>query len=607
MAVHQLPAEVGTFARYLEELTGRLDPAGGWCAIFWQRDPDGMRACLEGIEIPPWDVVESLLHDLATPTGPEHAEREWGRARALHAAAAAAHDRLPGGREALEERRELMRDEQAYAAARAEELLRSLAGEPEGTAEAERLTHELSWTRDDHTRATSRVRELTSRLESLPHPASWFTPAGPDATGPAALPGPAGPGEQGPDGPWPTGMPGAAGAYAMETAGSGQPVMGGSPDRQWAAGPAGPTRAGTAGMAAAPGRAGATGTAETGADGAAAPGAPRGHCEPGRAGPRSAPAGADHGAPGADAGPYGTGRHGAPVGTGASKDAAPVALPGYAAGGTAPHGAGPGAPNADTAPYGVPGPGRVAAGEPAERGASSRGKRKARRGARFAGVEDDDGGAVAVPVLPVAGDVPRGARYGGAAAAPAPAPPPEPAHESAGAERAARETVAALGRLRAEGRGGEAHVVLCEAAARPPGWLPALAAELHRGGLDADWSTLLWEVASQPAAHLAAAADALAAAGRPDDGRQLLRQGVSRPAEEIAETAIALADEGLGARARALLAAYAQVRPAEDAARVAGRDPARLVPALLDAARDVSPDRERDLVHALRVAGYLGA
>ncbi|MGW0701586.1 hypothetical protein ACWD0A_20160 [Streptomyces sp. NPDC002867] len=594
MAVHHLPAEVGTFARYLEELTGRLDPAGGWCAIFWQRDPDGMRACLEGVEIPPWDVVESLLHDLATSTGPEDAEREWGRARALHAAAAAAHDRLPGGREALEERRELMRDEQAYAAARAEELLRSLAGEPEGTAEAERLTHELSWTRDDHARATSRVRELTSRIESLPHPSSWFTPAGPDATGPAALSGPAGPGEQGPDGPWPTGMPGAAGAYATGTAGSGQPV-GGSPDRQWAAGPAGPARAGTAG------------TAETGAVGAAEPGAPRGHGDPGRAGPRPAPAGAGHSAPGADAGPYGTGRQGVPGGTGAFGDAGAVALPGAVAGGAAPHGAGPGAPSVGTAPYGVPGPGRGVAGEPAERRASSRGKRKIRRGARFAGVEDDGGGAVAVPVLPVAGDVPRGARYGGAAAAPEPAPPPLSAHETAGAERAARETVAALGRLRAEGRGGEAHVVLCEAAARPPGWLPALAAELHRGGLDADWGTLLWEVASQPAAHLAAAADALAAAGRPDDGRQLLRQGVARPAEEIAETALALADEGLGARARALLAAYAQVRPAEDAARVAGRDPSRLVPALLDAARDVSPDRERDLVHALRVAGYLGA
>ncbi|MEV4332047.1 hypothetical protein AB0K02_16195 [Streptomyces sp. NPDC049597] len=565
MAVHQLPAEVGAFARYLEELTGRLDPAGGWYAIFRQRDPDGMRACLQGVEIPPWDVVASLLHDLATPAGQAHAEREWVRARALHAAAAAAHDRLPGGREALEERRELMRGEQAYAAARAGELLRSLAGEPEGTAEAERLTHELSWMRDDHARATSRVTELTSRLESLPRPSSWFAQVRPDAPEPAALSGPAGAAEQRTDGPRPTGMPGAAGKAA-------------------AYGQTGTTRTDGPGAPGSRGRSGGPGGAE-----------PRGYGDPGSEGPRSGPA-AGLGAPSA-ADPYGTGVREAPVATGvAAEDAWAAARPGTAAGVQETD---PGAPNAGAAPG-------TAAGGPGER---VRGKRKARRGARFAGVDDDGGGTVAVPVLPVTGDVPRGARYGGAAAAPepVPSPGPAPAHESEGADRAARETVAALGRLRAEGRGGEAHVVLCEAAARPPGWLPALAAELHRGGLEADWGTLLWEVASQSAAHLAAAADALTAAGRPDDGRQLLRQGVSRPAEEIADTAIALTDEGLGTRARALLAAYAQVRPAEDAARVAGRDPARLVPALLDAARDVSPDRERGLLHALRVAGYLGA
>ncbi|MFF8841554.1 hypothetical protein ACF08N_02310 [Streptomyces sp. NPDC015127] len=479
MTVHQLPADNAAFARYLGELAERVDRAGGWCAIFRQRDPDGMRACLEGAEIPPWDVVESLLHDLATLMGPQQAERETSRARALHAAAAAAHDRLPGGREALEERRELMRGEQAYAASRAAELLRRLAAEPEGTAEAERLTHELSWTRDDHARATSRITELTSRLASLPRedaPPGWFAP----------------PGHRG---------------HGVTDAPDVPPVPAPAPDRAYTSG----NRA-------------AEGTDATRA---------------------------------------------------------------YA---------GPGADSA------VP-----AAGSPQGPGPRAGRKKKPRRGARFAGVEGDGGGAVAVPVLPVADDVPRGARYGGAASAPEPEPEPEPVPEPDGAARAARETVAVLGRLRAEGRTGEAHVVLCEAAARPPGWLPALAAELHRGGLDADWATLLWEVASQPAGHLAAAADALSAAGRPDDGRQLLRLGVTRPAEEIADAAIALADEGHGARARALLAAYAHVRPAEDAARVAARDPARLVPALLDAVRGALPDRERDLVHALRVAGYLGA
>ncbi|MFD0431123.1 hypothetical protein ACFQ60_38970 [Streptomyces zhihengii] len=171
-------------------------------------------------------------------------------------------------------------------------------------------------------------------------------------------------------------------------------------------------------------------------------------------------------------------------------------------------------------------------------------KARRRRGsARFAGVEEDGDGAVAVPVLPVAGDIPRGARYGGAS--PAPVTVAEPAPDPEEAVLAARGTVAALGRLRAEGRGGEAHVVLCEAAARPGAWLPALRTELERAGLGADWTTLLWEVASQPAARVAAAADALALAGRGDDGRLLLRQGVARPAGEIADTVMALEDEGM--------------------------------------------------------------
>ncbi|MFF1628321.1 hypothetical protein ACFVXV_23330, partial [Streptomyces sp. NPDC058272] len=61
MAVEQLPGQVREFARYLNGLMERLDQGGGWCGVFWQRDPDGMRACLDGWEVPPWDVVEALL------------------------------------------------------------------------------------------------------------------------------------------------------------------------------------------------------------------------------------------------------------------------------------------------------------------------------------------------------------------------------------------------------------------------------------------------------------------------------------------------------------------------------------------------------------------
>lgn len=169
--------------------------------------------------------------------------------------------------------------------------------------------------------------------------------------------------------------------------------------------------------------------------------------------------------------------------------------------------------------------------------------------------------------------------------------------------KAARDTVAALLRLRTQGRSGEAHGVLCEAAGRPADRLPVLAAELQRAGLDADWATLLWEVSSLPPDALAAAAAALSEAGRPEDCDRLLRQGVARPAAEIADAVTALDRAGRGPQAQALLGAFVRVRTPQDAARVAEGDPRRLVPQLLAAARGVSPARERDVVHALRVAG----
>ncbi|MGW1228296.1 hypothetical protein ACWD49_23260, partial [Streptomyces sp. NPDC002530] len=219
----------------------------------------------------------------------------------------------------------------------------------------------------------------------------------------------------------------------------------------------------------------------------------------------------------------------------------------------------------------------------------------------------DDGPVAAPPVLPVpppAATAPRGARFGGAARGadkdrdggrPG---PPDPA-----ALGSARTTVATLLRLRAEGRSGEAHGVLCEAAGRPAAELPLLADELHRAGLVADWPTLLWEVASLPPAGFAAAADALAGAGRAADCGQLLRQGVARPAAEIADAALALGRAGRDGQMRALLGAFVRVRTPQDAAGLARRDPHRLVAPLLASARAVSESHGRDVEHALRVAG----
>ncbi|MYZ34522.1 hypothetical protein GT002_05210, partial [Streptomyces sp. SID4917] len=96
-------------------------------------------------------------------------------------------------------------------------------------------------------------------------------------------------------------------------------------------------------------------------------------------------------------------------------------------------------------------------------------------------------------------------------------------------------------------------------------------------------------------------------AGRDDDCRQLLLQGVSRPAEEITDAVLALGGAGRPHEARALLSAFVQARAPEDAVLVAAPDPHRLVPQLIDAARAVSASRERDVVHALRVAGIADA
>ncbi|QES38849.1 hypothetical protein DEJ48_06705 [Streptomyces venezuelae] len=407
----QLPVQVREFARYLSELLGRLDQSAGWCGVFWQRDPDGMRACLEGAEVPPWDVVQALLHDLAADRGIPEAERETDTARMLHRASVAAYDARPGGRELLGDRLDMMLTEQRIALERQADLTRQL-----GTAvdqdDIDRINLDLAWVRDDHDRATARCAEIRERMDRLA-----------DAERPS----------------W----------VDLGTAPSGD-GFGVFPDASARRGPG-------AGL---------------------------------------------HPHPDPDLGPF--------------------------------PGDGPHVPRQDPAPaaetlYGA---------EP--------------------GIE------------------------------------PEPVSD------AVRELI----KLRGEGRSGEAHGVLVEAAGWPADRLPAFAAELHRAGLAADWATLLWEAASLPPDRLVALADALAGTGRADDCRKLLRQGVARPAPEIAEAIVALLDADREREARALLDSYLRVRTPEDVARCAHTNPHRLIPLLLEAARGVSEEHHWDLVHALRVAGF---
>ncbi|MGW0122699.1 UL36 very large tegument protein [Streptomyces sp. NPDC003327] len=477
MTVHQLPVEVAAFTRWLTELAGRIRVDDGWYAVFAERDPDGLRACFEGTELLPWDVVESLLQDAGEPSGGPAAVH----GRALYEAAAAAHDRRPGATRALAERRRLMEDERRYAQTRSRELAERLraARTPEDVA---RLEHDLAWTRDDHARAAARTADLDARLAHLARLDGAREPEGPVR-----------------------GV--AAGTVPGVTAGTVPGVAAGAGE---AAGPGGRDRLDQAG-------------ARPGA--AEAPG--RGTAAPGRRRPR---------------------------------------------------------------------------------------------GARYAWLEEAEEEAAPVPAallslpsLPAGGGALRGARFGGAAEAPADPPPGAAASAlaasaaSAEGARAAADAVHALGRLRAQGRSGDAHALLCEALAGPTARLPALAEELHRAGLAADWATLLWEAASLAPERLAAVAGALADAGRTDDCAQLLRQGVARPVEELAGACAALHAEAHHREAHALLTAFVRVRPPEDAARLAAADPHGLVPQLRAAARAVSTARERDLLHALRVAGLAGA
>ncbi|WP_128379943.1 hypothetical protein [Streptomyces cavernae] len=561
MTVEQLPGEVREFAQYLNRMLMRIDQRGGWCAVFWQRDPDGMRACLDGTEVPPWDVVEALLMDLATAAGADAAAREKERARALHTASLTAYDARPGGREELGDRLDQMLREQRHAAERRAELTRRL-GSATSPQEAEGIRLDLAWATDDHERATARCAELRSRMAEL----AWRAVGGHPPRGREDARRPS---------------PGQPDAYAHATARADE-----APAPRTTAFVPEPTTAPSVApddpfLAPSRGDVSVGAPATPDDDFMAASRQTRPHT--GAPGPADPANPADLRTPGTPGRPAIPGTPGIPGGPGASEF------------GPAP---GPGDPGAD-----------ADASPKAKSKARQRFKRRTRGSARFAGmVEEEAVEPVAVPTMAApspapASRSPRGARFAGAAdAAPEPAEPPQrQLGDEAG--RITAETVATLVRLRTEGRGGEAHGVLVEAAHWPADRFPLLADQLQRAGLSADWATLLWEAASLPPHRLVAVAAALAAAGRAADGEQMLRQGVTRPAEEIGEAALGLVEEGRRGEARSLLDAYVRIRPPADAARSAAVAPDRLVPLLLEAARGVSQEHHRDLLHAVRMAG----
>ncbi|MET9574877.1 hypothetical protein ABZY30_04835 [Streptomyces massasporeus] len=541
MAADQLPAAVGEFVTYLDGLLARLDPSGGWCAVFWQRDPEGMRACLDGRDVPPWDVVEALLQDLAGQYGPGGAGPETERARALHAAALAAYDTRPGGRDALGDRLDVMLREQKYAAERQAALARHLtsATTPE---QADALRLDLAWARDDHERAAARCTELRARMalvdrrEQGAPPATWgdgdgLHGAGPGSPAPTQQRSATGSASAAPGGRYGTGAPG------VGSPGRQSPVAGGFSGEVPADAASTPAPTGSSGRSGpdAPevGRSDRQHQVSRGAVGEPAPGVT----------PDALSAPAPAPAPKPRKRRRGSARFAGML----EEEAVPVVVPPAVV---------------PTLP--APAPAPVTTG-------------RTPRGARFAGVGDE---AVVEPPV----------REGGAVGA-------------ADLAEVGR-TVDALARLRSEGRSGEAHALLAEVTAWEPRRFPLLAERLHIAGLDADWQTLLWEAAALPAGRLVAAADALVEAGRAGDGQQMLRQGVARPPGEVGEAVLGLAAERRHREVRVLLDAYVRARTPEEAARSAEPDPRRLVPLLLEAAQGVSDERRWDLVHALRVAGF---
>lgn len=496
MTVDQLPGRMREFANYLDGLLARLDQ-GGWCAVFWQRDPDGMRACLDGREIPPWDVMEALLQDLAADYGPDVAAPEEDRARSLHAAALNAHDARPGARDALGDRLDVMLREQRYAAERQAELGRLLASATtREQADAVRL--DLAWARDDHDRATARCAELRSRIAELDRRSIGGQAAAIRRGGGQGTYGDgAGAGGQGAYGDG-TGVRrrgaydgGGRGAYDGAGSGAYDDVFPQPGDSRGARQHAEAHRMPQQRTAQSPGS-------------AYGPQDPDGWPAP-TSGHASGPAQHVNPVHGETRGPGGPASQEAEdVGRGRGPaHVNPMYGDTRGTGGPAPQEAeDAGHDRSRTARTAHPDPAPEQPAQPSPQPAPKQRKRR-RGGARYAGMVQEEAVPVVVapdavvPVLPeppvAGGRTPRGARFAGVAAEEASAPEPQGETVGSEARRQVVGTVETLARLRAEGRSGEAHVLLVEAAYWPADHFPLLAAEMQRAGFGADWATLLWE------------------------------------------------------------------------------------------------------------------
>ncbi|MFE9256970.1 hypothetical protein [Streptomyces sp. NPDC006879] len=183
MSVSQLPEQAASFAEHLRRMVGLLDRRSGWYAAFERREPQALRACLDGVVVAPWDLVESLLQDLASARGSDFAAPVAERTAHMWSAAVCAVDHAPAGAQRLGT--ELAAARRALGAA--EEHHRAVCADLEAEPAAvqrQTMEGELAWARADLLRAQARCRELDNRLAALRGAAS------PSDSAPSAVTGP---------------------------------------------------------------------------------------------------------------------------------------------------------------------------------------------------------------------------------------------------------------------------------------------------------------------------------------------------------------------------------------------------------------------------------
>ena len=158
------------FTYYYRALIAALGEQPGWYGVFVTRERDAALAYEHGTDVPPWDVVHTLLHEVAANSGQPRADSaEVARAYTLHHAAVTAQDAAPGAGAALRTRLDAASRAREAAAVRAREAARAhdRAATGANPSVAARLASILAWSRDDLTRATARYEELAARMRAV--------------------------------------------------------------------------------------------------------------------------------------------------------------------------------------------------------------------------------------------------------------------------------------------------------------------------------------------------------------------------------------------------------------------------------------------------------